>query len=236
MLLCRPRSVEHKIKGQGLYAYVALSQGEAPSEALRKSLVAAVRQQIGAFAAPDVIHWVPGAPTARAAHSKALLQVVTNGWRVSMRLAVSVRLGLLGLLIRALRHDKLLRNMAIAAGLTEDDATSAKPWANSLPALTHDDNLYDVNVCIKLMPLERTGQACPRRAAARSCGASCARLQSRRTTSWAMCQPWQTPAWCRPSSRCAGTNVCAHAQARHFFWARCEQQSTQGCLRWQCCR
>ena len=63
-----PRSVEHKIKGQGLYAYVALSQGEEPSEALRKSLVAAVRQQIGAFAAPDVIHWVPGAPIACAAH------------------------------------------------------------------------------------------------------------------------------------------------------------------------
>lgn len=60
--------MEHKIKGQGLYAYVALSQGEAPSEALRKSLVAAVRQQIGAFAAPDVIHWAPGAPTAPAAH------------------------------------------------------------------------------------------------------------------------------------------------------------------------
>ena len=66
--MCRPRSVEHKIKGQGLYAYVALSQGEEPSEALRKSLVATVRQQIGAFAAPDVIHWVPGARAAPAVH------------------------------------------------------------------------------------------------------------------------------------------------------------------------
>ena len=83
----RPRSVEHKIKGQGLYAYVALQQGEAHSEALRKSLVAAVRQQIGAFAAPDVIHWVPGAPAAPEPppNFNALLQVCRR--RVSTRVA-----------------------------------------------------------------------------------------------------------------------------------------------------
>ncbi|KAK9835057.1 hypothetical protein WJX81_007577 [Elliptochloris bilobata] len=57
--------VEHKIKGQGIYAYVALAQDEEPSEATRKSLIAAVRQHIGAFAAPDVIHWAPGLPKTR---------------------------------------------------------------------------------------------------------------------------------------------------------------------------
>lgn len=61
--------MEHKIKGQGIYAYVTLSEGEAHSEALRKSLIAAVRAQIGAFAAPDVIHWAPGASTALACMS-----------------------------------------------------------------------------------------------------------------------------------------------------------------------
>jgi len=39
----------------------APAQGEERSKAVRDSLVAAVREQIGAFAAPDVIHWAPGA-------------------------------------------------------------------------------------------------------------------------------------------------------------------------------
>eukprot|EP00873_Tetraselmis_striata_P003750 jgi/Tetstr1/424014/TSEL_014625.t1 len=56
---------EHPIKGQGIYAYVTLMQGTEPSDELRKSLVMAVREQIGAFAAPDVIHWAPGLPKTR---------------------------------------------------------------------------------------------------------------------------------------------------------------------------
>ena len=32
---------------------------------LKKELVMSVRQQIGAFAAPDVIHWAPGLPKTR---------------------------------------------------------------------------------------------------------------------------------------------------------------------------
>jgi len=56
---------EHPIKGQGIYAYVTLMQGKEPSDDLKKSLVVAVREQIGAFAAPDVIHWAPGLPKTR---------------------------------------------------------------------------------------------------------------------------------------------------------------------------
>lgn len=56
---------EHPIKGQGIYAYVTLMDGTESSEGLRKQLVASVRQQIGAFAAPDVIHWAPGLPKTR---------------------------------------------------------------------------------------------------------------------------------------------------------------------------
>ncbi|XP_011033712.1 PREDICTED: acetyl-coenzyme A synthetase, chloroplastic/glyoxysomal isoform X2 [Populus euphratica] len=57
--------VEHEVKGQGIYAFVTLVDGEPYSEELRKSLVLTVRKQIGAFAAPDKIHWAPGLPKTR---------------------------------------------------------------------------------------------------------------------------------------------------------------------------
>ncbi|GBF92828.1 hypothetical protein Rsub_05447 [Raphidocelis subcapitata] len=56
---------EHPIKGQGIYAYVTLMEGVHQSEDLRRELVASVRSTIGAFAAPDVIHWAPGLPKTR---------------------------------------------------------------------------------------------------------------------------------------------------------------------------
>ncbi|XP_043704995.1 acetyl-coenzyme A synthetase, chloroplastic/glyoxysomal [Telopea speciosissima] len=56
---------EHEVKGQGIYAFVTLVEGVPYSEELRKSLVAAVRNQIGAFAAPDKIHWAPSLPKTR---------------------------------------------------------------------------------------------------------------------------------------------------------------------------
>ncbi|MGD6053332.1 AMP-binding protein, partial [Xanthomonas citri pv. citri] len=43
----------HDLKGQGIYAYVTLIAGEAPSEDLRKELVAWVRKEIGPIATPD---------------------------------------------------------------------------------------------------------------------------------------------------------------------------------------
>jgi acetyl-CoA synthetase len=55
----------HDIKGQGIYAYVTLMAGEAPSEALRKELVAWVRKEIGPIASPDVIQFAPGLPKTR---------------------------------------------------------------------------------------------------------------------------------------------------------------------------
>ena len=55
----------HDIKGQGIYAYVTLNAGEAPSEALRKELVAWVRKEIGPIASPDLIQWAPGLPKTR---------------------------------------------------------------------------------------------------------------------------------------------------------------------------
>jgi acetyl-CoA synthetase len=55
----------HDIKGQGIYAYVTLKNGEEPTEALRKELVAWVRQEIGPIASPDAIQWAPGLPKTR---------------------------------------------------------------------------------------------------------------------------------------------------------------------------
>ena len=55
----------HEIKGQGIYAYVTLINGEEPTETLRKELVAWVRKEIGPIASPDAIQWAPGLPKTR---------------------------------------------------------------------------------------------------------------------------------------------------------------------------
>src|SRR5690606_30154503 len=55
----------HNIKGQGIYAYVTLMAGEAPSETLRKELVGWVRKEIGPIASPDLIQFAPGLPKTR---------------------------------------------------------------------------------------------------------------------------------------------------------------------------
>ncbi len=55
----------HDIKGQGIYAYVTLINGEEPTDALRKELVAWVRREIGPIASPDAIQWAPGLPKTR---------------------------------------------------------------------------------------------------------------------------------------------------------------------------
>ncbi|KAF2301731.1 hypothetical protein GH714_028825 [Hevea brasiliensis] len=57
--------IEHEVKGQGIYAFVTLVEGVPYSEEVRKSLILTVRNQIGAFAAPDKIHWAPGLPKTR---------------------------------------------------------------------------------------------------------------------------------------------------------------------------
>jgi len=55
----------HEIKGQGIYAYVTLNVGEAPSDELRKELVQWVRKEIGPIASPDWLQWAPGLPKTR---------------------------------------------------------------------------------------------------------------------------------------------------------------------------
>jgi acetyl-CoA synthetase len=55
----------HAIKGQGIYAFVILKAGITAGANLKQELVATVRREIGAFAAPDALQLVPGLPKTR---------------------------------------------------------------------------------------------------------------------------------------------------------------------------
>jgi acetyl-CoA synthetase len=70
----------HDIKGQAIYAYVTLKADQAPTEALRAELVKWVRQEIGGFAAPEVIQWAPGLPKTRSGKiMRRILRKVAEG-------------------------------------------------------------------------------------------------------------------------------------------------------------
>jgi acetyl-CoA synthetase len=70
----------HDIKGQGIYAYVTLMGGIEPTEHLRKELVTWVRQEIGPFAAPDVIQFAPGLPKTRSGKiMRRILRKIAEG-------------------------------------------------------------------------------------------------------------------------------------------------------------
>ncbi len=55
----------HDVKGQGIYAYVTLMDGQSPSDDLRNALRSWVRKEIGPIATPDLIQWAPGLPKTR---------------------------------------------------------------------------------------------------------------------------------------------------------------------------
>jgi acetyl-CoA synthetase len=57
--------VPHPVKGESIYAYVTVLDDAQPSPKLHAELVNLVKNQIGSFAAPDVIHWAPGLPKTR---------------------------------------------------------------------------------------------------------------------------------------------------------------------------
>nr|AFD33359.1 acyl-activating enzyme 15 [Cannabis sativa] len=72
--------IEHEVKGQAIYAFVTLVEGEPYSEELRKSLILSVRKQIGAFAAPERIHWAPGLPKTRSGKiMRRILRKIASG-------------------------------------------------------------------------------------------------------------------------------------------------------------
>ena len=70
----------HDIKGQGLYAYVTLKQGQDPTDELKKALADVVRTDIGRFAAPEAIQWAPGLPKTRSGKiMRRILRKIAEG-------------------------------------------------------------------------------------------------------------------------------------------------------------
>ncbi|MEZ5716628.1 MAG: acetate--CoA ligase [Paracoccaceae bacterium] len=55
----------HDIKGQGIYCYVTLMDGEEYTDELKVELRNWVRKEIGPIASPDAIQWAPGLPKTR---------------------------------------------------------------------------------------------------------------------------------------------------------------------------
>ncbi|MFK7887082.1 MAG: acetate--CoA ligase [Gammaproteobacteria bacterium] len=55
----------HDIKGQGIYVYVTLMEGQTPDDDLAQALRAWVRKEIGPIATPDLLQWAPGLPKTR---------------------------------------------------------------------------------------------------------------------------------------------------------------------------
>ncbi|MCP4354114.1 MAG: acetate--CoA ligase [Proteobacteria bacterium] len=55
----------HKIKGEGIYAYVTTKAGVEHTDELKKELVAHVRNEIGPIATLDAIQWSPDLPKTR---------------------------------------------------------------------------------------------------------------------------------------------------------------------------
>lgn len=70
----------HAIKGQGIYAYVTLNSGEAPSDGLRKELRDWVRHEIGPIATPDALQFAPGLPKTRSGKiMRRILRKIAEG-------------------------------------------------------------------------------------------------------------------------------------------------------------
>ncbi|WP_339906791.1 acetate--CoA ligase [Pseudomonas guineae] len=55
----------HDLKGQGIYAFVTPMNGIDLSDELKTELLALVGKEIGGFAKPELIQWVPGLPKTR---------------------------------------------------------------------------------------------------------------------------------------------------------------------------
>lgn len=72
--------VAHDIKGQGIYAYVTLKNGEAYTDELKRELTNWVRQQIGPIATPEYIHWARGLPKTRSGKiMRRILRKIAEG-------------------------------------------------------------------------------------------------------------------------------------------------------------
>src|SRR5271169_1909362 len=70
----------HDIKGEGIYVYVTLKEGQIPSDELKKILTGHVRKEIGPIASPGKIQFVPGLPKTRSGKiMRRILRKVASG-------------------------------------------------------------------------------------------------------------------------------------------------------------
>ncbi len=70
----------HEIKGDGIYAYVVLKEGNAPGEELRKKLVQHVRTVIGPIATPDILQFTTALPKTRSGKiMRRILRKIAGG-------------------------------------------------------------------------------------------------------------------------------------------------------------
>jgi acetyl-CoA synthetase len=70
----------HEIKGEGIYVYVTLKEGFAPSEDLKKTLIGHVRKEIGPIASPDKLQFAPGLPKTRSGKiMRRILRKIAHG-------------------------------------------------------------------------------------------------------------------------------------------------------------
>jgi acetyl-CoA synthetase len=69
----------HPIKGQGIYAYVALINEYQPDEIMIGELLELVKTEISGIAKPDVLHWTPELPKTRSGKvMRRILRKISN--------------------------------------------------------------------------------------------------------------------------------------------------------------
>ena len=72
--------VPHAIKGQAIYAYITLNDGEYPSAELHKQVKDWVRKEIGSIATPDFLHWTDSLPKTRSGKiMRRILRKIATG-------------------------------------------------------------------------------------------------------------------------------------------------------------
>ncbi|QNO27225.1 acetate--CoA ligase [Sphingopyxis sp. OPL5] len=72
--------VPHDLKGQGIYVFATLNEGEHPDDGLRGDLIKWVRGEIGPIAAPDTIQFAPALPKTRSGKiMRRILRKIAEG-------------------------------------------------------------------------------------------------------------------------------------------------------------
>ncbi|MBA2124162.1 acetate--CoA ligase [bacterium Unc6] len=70
----------HEIKGQGIYCYVTLKQGQEPSDELKKTLIKHVRNELGPIVTPDKIQFADALPKTRSGKiMRRILRKIAEG-------------------------------------------------------------------------------------------------------------------------------------------------------------